>query len=89
MSLESQQDQIDLAINAIVKQIELLSRKCSMEDNRNDKNYKFENLIEASSIMLQLSRVLNELTVTQTILKNSNGSNQVDSMLNSILGRKM
>ncbi|MNY11995.1 hypothetical protein D3C86_1450530 [compost metagenome] len=85
--MEFQEDHIDSAIEALSRQIELLSRRCSLEDNRNEKNYKFQELLEASSIMLQLSRTLNELIMTKHMVKNSVGNeNNINSMINTILG---
>lgn len=86
MDNEQQKDCLDRTIDAITRQIEILSKKCILEENRNDKNYSFEKLIEASSIMLQLSRTLNELLVTQKLLKNSNGSDDIDTMMKTLLG---
>lgn len=89
MDLEESRDSIDRTIESLTSQIELLSKKCCLEANKSEKNYKFETLIEASSIMLQLSRTLNELIITKNVLNNNlNGSNQIDSVFNSILGRR-
>lgn len=76
-------DYIENTIIAISQQIELLSNKCKLEENK--KNVNFEKILEVSSLMLQLSRTLNELIVTKNFLENSN-SNPVD-VLNSIVGR--
>lgn len=85
--MDFEEDHIDKAIESLSKQIELLSRKCILEDNRNEKNYKFQELLEASSIMLQLSRTLNELIMTKHMVKNSNSNvNNIDNMINTILG---
>lgn len=82
MSFES----LDRTIASLTQQIELLSNKCKLEDNK--KNTNFEYIIEASSLMLQLSRTLNELLVTRRFLKDSDGD--ANSFFNSIMhGRKM
>lgn len=63
---------LDNSIELISLQIELLSNRCKLEDNR--KNIEFEKILEASSLMLQLSRSLNELIITKKILENTKGS---------------
>lgn len=77
---------IDRAIESITKQIELLSNRCILEDNK--KNVDFQNIIEVTSLMLQLSRTLNELLVTKKFLQNDdhNPAEFLHSILN---GRKI
>lgn len=75
-------EHVDSAIEAITQQIQLLSNRCKLEDNKKSNN--FEQIIEASSLMLQLSRTLNELLVTKRFLENSQESpvNFLNSMMN-------
>lgn len=80
----SNKESIEIAIDSIVSQIELLSRKCKLEDNR--VNSSFEKTLEASSLMLQLSRTLSELVLINRSMEMSGG--QGDMMEFLLHGRK-
>ena len=84
MSEDNKFENVDNAIEAITAQIQLLSSRCTLEENK--KNTDFDKIIEASSLMLQLARTLNELIATKNFLENSK-TNYVDFM-NSLMGRR-
>lgn len=71
---------IQTTIDALVKQIEMLSHRSQMEANRKVPKV---NLMEYSSIILQLSRTLSELIVIQRALED----NQYDQLSGLINGR--
>lgn len=73
-------DTIQTTIDAVVKQIEMLSHRSQMEANRKVPKV---NLMEYSSIILQLSRTLSELIVIQRALED----NQYDQLAGLINGR--
>lgn len=77
---------IDTTIDSISQQIELLSNKCKLESNKKSNN--LESILEASSLMLQLSRSLNELLVTKKFLEDSSKGNPNDLFNFIINGRK-
>lgn len=85
MKKEESIDSIDQAISSITKQINFLSSRCKLEENK--KNIDFNKVLEASSLMLQLSRSLNELIVTSEILKKG-GSSSVDFLQSFIEGKR-
>lgn len=59
---------ISLTIDSIANQIQILSNKSAMEENRTNKSYNIEKTIEVSSIMLQLSRTMGELILIEKTL---------------------
>ena len=69
---------IQTTIDAIVRQIEMLSHRSQMEANRKVPKV---NLMEYSSIILQLSRTLSELIVIQRALED-NQSGQLTDLIN-------
>ncbi len=71
---------IQTTIDAIVRQIEMLSHRSQLESNRKVPKV---NLLEYSSIILQLSRTLSELIVIQRALED----NQYDQLAGLINGR--
>lgn len=77
---------LNSAVESLTSQIELLSSKCKMEDNK--KNVDFDKIIEASSLMLQLSRTLNELLITRNFLESSKG-NPIDFLNSMMNGRNI
>lgn len=84
MSENKNKEYIERAIDAITTQIELLSTKCKLEENR--KNPNFDKILEASSLMLQLSRSLNELIVTKRFLEENNS--HIDVLSSILNGRR-
>lgn len=84
MSENKNKEYIERAIDAITAQIELLSTKCKLEENR--KNPNFDKILEASSLMLQLSRSLNELIVTKRFLEENNS--HIDVLSSILNGRR-
>ena len=84
MSENKNKEYIERAIDAIITQIELLSTKCKLEENR--KNPNFDKILEASSLMLQLSRSLNELIVTKRFLEENNS--HIDVLSSILNGRR-
>ena len=72
---------IQTTIDAIVKQIEMLSHRSQMESNRKVPKV---NLMEYSSIILQLSRTLSELLVIQKALE-ENRYEQLEGLINGRL----
>ena len=84
MSENKNKEYIERVIDAIITQIELLSTKCKLEENR--KNPNFDKILEASSLMLQLSRSLNELIVTKRFLEENNS--HIDVLSSILNGRR-
>lgn len=68
MSYEKGAECVGRTIESLAAHIEFLSMRCRMYDNKRD---GMDEIIELSSLMLQLSRTLNELVVTDTMLRNA------------------
>jgi hypothetical protein len=61
-------------IDSMISQIDLISNRCQIMSNINNANkrvYKKDDLLESSSIVLQMSRTLSELIIIQQGLKNN------------------
>jgi hypothetical protein len=65
------QHNLDSVIECLINQIELISRKIVLEENRS-KNNNSDKLIEYSTLLLQTTRSLNELLVVVKNLENKN-----------------
>lgn len=74
-------ESIEVTINSLVSQIEILSKRCILENNK--KNNDFNKTLEASSLMLQLSRTLSELIMIQKSMEYGDiNSNVFEFLLN-------
>ncbi|MNC06253.1 hypothetical protein D3C81_816150 [compost metagenome] len=74
---------IENSITSVARQIEILSNRCQIEENRNA-NYNFQNTLDASALMFQLSKSLGELMLISRVLEQGE---QID-MLNFLTGGK-
>jgi hypothetical protein len=67
-------EKIQKVIDSMISQIDLISNRCQIMSNINNANkrvYKKDDLLESSSIVLQMSRTLSELIIIQQGLKNN------------------
>jgi hypothetical protein len=78
------EEHVERAIEAITLQIELLSNRCQMVGNKKSEQIKMDTIIEASTLLLQLSRSLNELIITQNALENVSMNKKTQSAQNDV-----
>jgi hypothetical protein len=76
--MEKNKEIIQVTIDAIVRQISLLSNRSQLESNRKTSKV---NLIEYSATILQLSRTLGELIIIQRALENNLSSDKLFEMI--------
>ncbi|MNV47560.1 hypothetical protein D3C71_1394320 [compost metagenome] len=72
---------VEKSIESIAKQIEILSSRCQIEENRKT-NYNFQNTLDASALMFQLSKSLGELVLIDRVLEQGEHTD----MLNYLAG---